>query len=212
MQQSVSPLALVIPALDPTPALAALLRELLPRWTGPAVVVDDGSCAAARLVFADAGRLGAVVLYHGGNRGKGAALKTALRYCRAAWPGLAGCVTADADGQHTAADILRVADALRGAPGRLVLGCRDFSDPCVPARSRLGNRMTCAALRLLCGIRLPDTQTGLRGIPAAPPTASGRWTAARPGSGSSPPTTPGRPRAGSNTTCCPTCCRSRPPS
>ncbi|HJD21392.1 MAG TPA: glycosyltransferase [Candidatus Gemmiger faecigallinarum] len=152
MQQSVSPLALVIPALDPTPALAALLRELLPRWTGPAVVVDDGSCAAARPVFADAGRLGAVVLYHGGNRGKGAALKTALRYCRAAWPGLAGCVTADADGQHTAADILRVADALRGAPGRLVLGClllAAAAGVCALTRCRMEEGLPAAVLGLM---------------------------------------------------------------
>lgn len=103
-------LALVIPALDPGPALTQLLE--------------------------------------------------ALR-----WPGLAGCVTADADSQHSAADILRVADALRRRPGSLVLGVRDFSAPGVPLRSRLGNRLTCAAMALCCGIRLTDTQTGLRGIP-----------------------------------------------
>ena len=158
-------LALVIPALDPGRELPGLLARLRPDWAGPVVVVDDGSGRQAQAVFAAAGQLGATVLHHGGNRGKGAALKTALRYCRTAWPGLAGCVTADADGQHSAADILRVADALRSHPGSLVLGVRDFSAPGVPLRSRLGNRLMCGALRLACGLRLADTQTGLRGIP-----------------------------------------------
>lgn len=158
-------LALVIPALDPGRELPGLLARLRPDWAGPVVVVDDGSGRQAQAVFAAAGQLGATVLHHGGNRGKGAALKTALRYCRTAWPGLAGCVTADADGQHSAADILRVADALRSHPGSLVLGVRDFSAPGVPLRSRLGNRLACGALRLACGLRLADTQTGLRGIP-----------------------------------------------
>lgn len=79
-------LALVIPALDPGRELPGLLARLRPDWAGPVVVVDDGSGRQAQAVFAAAGQLGATVLHHGGNRGKGAALKTALRYRRTAWP------------------------------------------------------------------------------------------------------------------------------
>src|SRR5699024_4084491 len=99
-------IALVIPALEPDGRLPALLRALGPDWSGPAVVVDDGSSAAAQPYFAEAERLGATVLRHPANRGKGAALKTAFAHCLAVWPNLLGCVTADADGQHTPADIL----------------------------------------------------------------------------------------------------------
>lgn len=157
--------ALVLPALDPGPALTELLEQLGTMWRGPVVVVDDGSGGQARAIFARAGQLGATVLHHGQNLGKGAALKTAFRYCRTAWPELAGCVTADADGQHTARDIVRTAQALCRHPHSLVLGVRDFSAAGVPARSRLGNRLTRGAMALVCGIRLGDTQTGLRGIP-----------------------------------------------
>ena len=132
-------IALVIPALEPDGRLPVLLRALGPDWSGPAVVVDDGSSAAAQPYFAEAERLGATVLRHPANRGKGAALKTAFAHCLAVWPDLLGCVTADADGQHTPADILRLATALRGRPGILWLGCRDFATPGVPAKSRLGN-------------------------------------------------------------------------
>lgn len=163
--QTIPQIALVIPALEPDGQLPALLRALGPEWHGPAVVVDDGSSPAAQGHFAEAERLGATVLRHPANRGKGAALKTAFAHCLACWPDLLGCVTADADGQHTPADILRLAAALRAEPAALWLGCRDFSAPGVPAKSRLGNALSRAALGPALA-DLPDTQTGLRGIPA----------------------------------------------
>ena len=47
---------------------------------------------------------------------------------------------------------------------QVVLGCRDFDLPGVPARSVAGNKTTSRMFRLY-GIRLSDTQTGLRAIP-----------------------------------------------
>jgi putative flippase GtrA len=78
-------------------------------------------------------------------------------------------VTADADGQHTVHDILRVADALRedaadGVP-TLILGCRAFTGR-VPLRSRAGNAVARGVFRLAAGWALSDTQTGLRGVPS----------------------------------------------
>ena len=46
-----------------------------------------------------------------------------------------------------------------------VLGTRAF-DGSVPLRSRIGNAATVAAVRLLLGLNIQDTQTGLRAIPA----------------------------------------------
>ena len=79
---------------------------------------------------------------------------------------LTGVVTADADGQHHPADIERVAAVLMENPDALVLGCRTF-DNAVPLRSRFGNILTRRLMQLLIGASLQDTQTGLRGIPAA---------------------------------------------
>lgn len=49
---------------------------------------------------------------------------------------------------------------------KVILGCRDFSRPEVPPKSLMGNRITCAVFRVFCGMKLSDTQTGLRAIPA----------------------------------------------
>ena len=73
-------------------------------------------------------------------------------------------MTADADGQHALADVLRIVQALVENPGRLVMGARQF-DTGVPLRSRFGNVVTSCVMRALVGHNLRDTQTGLRGIP-----------------------------------------------
>lgn len=160
-------IALVIPAYEPSGRLAALLEELVLGWPGPIVVVDDGSSASCSVVFDRARALGATVLVHGLNRGKGAALKTAFSYLLEQVPTVAGAVTADADGQHLPADIRAVARELGLHQDSLVLGCRRFDGNGVPARSKLGNNFMLGAMRVLCGVDVSDTQTGLRGLPAS---------------------------------------------
>jgi len=111
---------------------------------------------------------------HSRNRGKGAALRTGFAEIVRRWPS-AAVVTADADGQHTPDDIRRVAAAVDPAHdgdggngvATIVLGARTFTGGAVPARSRVGNVITRGLFRLATGQRLSDTQTGLRGYPAA---------------------------------------------
>lgn len=160
----------LIPAYEPVEHLPELVAAL--RAEDPSLgilVVDDGSGPAFAPVFERVARLGAEVLRHDRNRGKGAALKTGFRHISELHAG-EGVVTADADGQHLAADILAVAadvEAEGERSGRtLVLGCRDFAGG-IPLRSRVGNDIARALFRVAAGWRLSDTQTGLRGAPAA---------------------------------------------
>lgn len=156
----------LIPAYRPTEALAHLVGDLTSRGFGQIIVVDDGSGPSFDPLFRSLLRHPQVTLLrHEINRGKGEALKTALHHLLESHPAAEGAVTADADGQHLPEDIERVARRLAGAGGAtLVLGARTFG-PGVPLRSRLGNLITAAAMRWICGLRLADTQTGLRGIP-----------------------------------------------
>ena len=62
-------------------------------------------------------------------------------------------------------DVCAVAQAALEETDRLVLGVRDLTLPQVPARSKAGNRLSSWAFHTLYGVRLGDTQTGLRGIP-----------------------------------------------
>jgi glycosyltransferase involved in cell wall biosynthesis len=157
----------IIPAYMPSPDLVPLVRTLGELGVPNIVVIDDGSGVACQQTFESLATLPRVtVLHHAANLGKGAALKTGFNYAAFRFPTDIGFVTADADGQHLPEDILRVAGELRRHPESLVMGARQFAAD-VPFRSRVGNIATRRLLRLVGGLKLTDTQTGLRGVPAS---------------------------------------------
>jgi putative flippase GtrA len=156
----------LIPSYQPGSTLADVVRGL--RLDAPrlrVVVVDDGSGPGYDAAFRAAVAEDAEVLRYTGNRGKGHALKTGLRHVLAHYPH-EHVVTADSDGQHSTADILRVAERLEHGDGGLVLGGRRFVGA-VPVRSRFGNAVSRRVFQLASGCAVHDTQTGLRGLPAA---------------------------------------------
>src|SRR5690606_31290079 len=104
---------IVIPAYQPNETLSKLVAQLRAATGRGIVVVNDGSRAELAPVF-DACKAvdGVVVLTHEANRGKGAALKTGLRWLQDRHPEAAGAVTADADGQHEVEDILKLCGKL----------------------------------------------------------------------------------------------------
>ena len=161
-------IGVILPSLNPMPAFDQVVDSLAEMGFSPIVLVDDGSAAPYRQRFTQAAQRHPQcrVLRHDVNRGKGAALKTALDYLRTHCPDCTGAVTVDGDGQHRPLDVLRCAAGI-GAPDVVIMGSRDFSGPEIPAKSRWGNRITRGVFRLFCGLRLSDTQTGLRGFPAA---------------------------------------------
>lgn len=150
----------LIPAYNPDEKLLALLPKLKERFSR-IVIVDDGS-VKGREIFPQAEKYVEKILVHERNRGKGAALKTGFAYLGDS----TDVITADSDGQHTPEDIAKVAEGLRNHRDGLVLGVRSFSGK-VPLRSRFGNWWTRLFFFLMTGLMIRDTQTGLRGIPAA---------------------------------------------
>ena len=160
-------MAVVLPSLDPDRKFLKVVDGLVDAGFDRIVVVNDGSGADRAHFFAEAaGRPGCTVLTHEVNRGKGRALKTAFDYIRKTLPDVRGVITIDGDGQHLTEDIIACGQKMLANPDSVVLGCRDFSLPGVPPRSVAGNRTTSRLFRVFFGIRLSDTQTGLRAIPA----------------------------------------------
>lgn len=154
----------LIPAYKPDDRLIELTREL--RGQGLEVMlVDDGGQQTYAPIFESCRALGAQVAVHAVNMGKGRALKTGINAAMLAWPDLTGIVTADADGQHTPADILRLIEAMGEHPDTLILGSREFTGGNVPFKSRWGNRITRFVYALASGVHVRDTQTGLRALP-----------------------------------------------
>ena len=166
MTESLAGVSVVIPAYKPDEKLLTLIDELTAVGFSDIIVVDDGGGRDFAPIFESvAKRPSCTVLTHEINRGKGAALRTALTFFAETRKDFSCLVTADADGQHLPEDIKSCALKTLET-GKVILGSRNFSEAGIPKRSRMGNKATSIVFRLFFGMKISDTQTGLRGFPA----------------------------------------------
>ena len=149
----------IIPVYQPDNRLIEITDQL---WADGCriIVIDDGSGAQYRHIFEKLNDI-CIVLHHRENRGKGAAIKTGLAYVKGEiWDSdVIGVM--DADGQHLTQDMQKLLEYAGKHRKTLVLGTRTVG-PEMPLRSRLGNRITRTVFRLVSGVKVSDTQTGLR--------------------------------------------------
>ena len=159
-------ISVILPSLNPNDQMIGVVRGLIDEGFTDIIIVNDGSNEEHMEPFRCVAEYPEVTLLtHEVNRGKGRGLKTAFAYCRDNRPDIDGVVTVDGDGQHTPKDIMACCLAMADHPGEVILGCRDFTRKDIPWKSSVGNNITKVVFRLMCGIRLSDTQTGLRVIP-----------------------------------------------
>jgi len=142
---------------------AKVIRDVVASVTRdgwPTVVVDDGSRDATQ---AEAKLGGAVALRHTINRGQGAALQTGITY--ALRHGARYIVTFDADGQHDAADIPLLIDAL--ADHDIALGSRFLGKVEGASARRMAMLRTATKVsNKMSGMKLTDSHCGLRAFRA----------------------------------------------
>lgn len=160
-------ITVVIPSLDPDDKLLTVIQGVREKGFSDILLVDDGTCPEKQHFFETAqAEYGCELLHHPKNLGKGRALKTAFEWLLKNRPDMVGCVTIDGDNQHHPDDIAACVERMQGIEGDvLVLGVRDFNTENVPPKSRFGNKCTSFVFRAFCGLRVSDTQTGLRVFP-----------------------------------------------
>ncbi len=160
-------IVIIIPAYNPDEKLLKHLRNIKEAGFRRVLLVNDGSeknteiFVCAKKEFGE----GLIVLKHSVNLGQGRAYKTALNYYIENYRDTLGVVECDADGQHHIDDVRRCADLLIHNPEKFILGVRNFDQKGIPFRSRFGNKLTNFMFRFFCGMRIKDTQTGLKGFP-----------------------------------------------
>ncbi len=157
----------LIPSLHPNHLLTEYVDHLTQKGFTSILIVDDGSGPDRKYqdIFEELNsRVNCTVIGYPENHGKGYALKHGMAYIQQHYPNAPGVVTADSDGQHTAPDVMKLAQRLTEKQDSLLIGSRDFShrNKNIPFKSRAGNRLTSFFYMLLYGQWLPDTQTGLR--------------------------------------------------
>lgn len=155
----------IIPTLNPNTKILDEFLDKLTKEFDNVLVYDDGCREEYKDYFKKIEKKGITVLHHYINLGKGRAMKDAFNYLLNEYPNLKGVVTADSDGQHSVKDIKRCAKEVLKHQDSLILGCRNFDAKNVPRRNKFGNKTTRNVLKLFVGIKVTDTQTGLRGLP-----------------------------------------------
>ena len=148
--------AVIIPALNAERTIARVVVDAR-RQLEPVLVIDDGSTDATGEV---ARAVGAAVLRHDVNRGKGAALKTGFAW--ALEQGFDGVITLDADGQHLAGEIPKFVEAREETKADLIIGGRAHLFHGMLPRRRNANRFSAWSISIASGRRITDSQSGFR--------------------------------------------------
>lgn len=110
---------ILIPAYNPDNKLIRLVHELI-FLKIPIVVVNDGSDKYFNYIFEIIkSKLRVKVINHEINWGKGAALKTGIKYIMENYKECIGIFTAD--GQHLPKDIIKIEYCISKTPNSLIL-------------------------------------------------------------------------------------------
>ncbi len=160
MQEHKPKLLVIIPAFNEEANVGAVVRDV--RESVPdadIVVIDDGSDDATA---AAAGRAGANVLRLPYNMGIGAAMQTGYRY--ASLGGYDVAVQVDADGQHPADEITRLAGPVLTGMADMAVGSRFLSDGNYrPSLARsAGMSIFSRVVSAIIKVRMTDTTSGFR--------------------------------------------------
>jgi glycosyltransferase involved in cell wall biosynthesis len=145
--------SVVIPAFEEATAVGVVIESLraIAPWR-EILVIDDGSVDETAAVADSAG---ARVIKHPYNKGNGAAVKTGIRHASGEY-----VLIVDADGQHSAADALRLVGFL--GEYDLVVGTRTGSTQQASTARHIGNSALNWVAGYLTGREIPDLTSGLR--------------------------------------------------
>lgn len=161
MNQQFNTILVVIPAYNEEESIIEVIKSLKREFLSNILVIDDGSDDETVIRVQ---REGIKILSHPLNLGKGAALKTGFQYFLQT--DFQYLITCDADGQHLAADVKKIADILQKNQYNVILGSRFLKGKNsreVPFIRIIYNQVANKVNSIINGVKFSDTQCGLRG-------------------------------------------------
>ncbi len=159
--------SVILPSYNPSDKLVQAVNTLSDAGFNDIIVINDGSDEKHICYFNEVkSNPHVTVIDHEKNMGKGRALKTGFEYFLKNRKDKFGVVTTDDDLQHNCSNIIQCAKEMEEC-GTAVFGARNFKSKNIPPKSRIGNNITSFTFKFLCGIKITDTQTGLRALPSS---------------------------------------------
>lgn len=160
--KAVNRVCIVIPAYNEGTVIESVVKDILLKlkktnYEYTVVVVNDGSkdntSKQARLG-------GATVIDHILNTGAGGATATGLSYANQ--NNFDFAVTMDADGQHLASDVIKGISVAKNSNVDLLIGSRLIDTAGMSKVKVLGNKGLSVITKILFGVDVTDSQSGLR--------------------------------------------------
>ena len=149
---------IIIPAYNEEKSIGNVIDQCRKHFFGQIVVINDGSTDGTKHI---ARKQGVKVISHTKNCGLGAATRTGLQH--AFEMGADVAIKIDADGQHSAKDIMNVFNPIQYNEADVVFGSRFMGglQYKMPLYRSIGNRFFTWLVRMMTGLKITDGQTGL---------------------------------------------------
>lgn len=153
----------VLPAFNEEISIGSIVL-LTKSYADNVIVIDDGSSDRTSEI---AQTVGAEVIVHETNKGKGEALKTGFMV--AASEGADVIVTMDSDGQHNPEDIPKLVFPIIKGEADMVNGSRYLNniDVNTPIYRRVGQTILDKFTNINSGLKITDSQSGFRAFAAS---------------------------------------------
>ena len=153
----------IVPAYNESQVIAVVIKKAKKTFAKAEgfdidiVVVNDGS---RDKTSSEAKKGGAIVVDHILNSGAGGATLTGLAYARKHKYDIAA--TMDADGQHAPEDVIKGIKKIDKSPSGLLIGSRLIDSEGMSKTKVLGNKGLSLITKVLFGVNVTDSQSGLR--------------------------------------------------
>jgi glycosyltransferase involved in cell wall biosynthesis len=148
-------LSVIVPVYNEAKTIKQVIEKILAvPIEKEIIVVDDSSTDNTVKILRDLRYENLKVIYHGSNRGKGAAVRTGLENAAGEF-----VIVQDADFEYDPEDYLKLMDAIQKGAGDLILGARFTEGYHGMKIPKAGNRFLTGLMNKLFGVKLNDCFT-----------------------------------------------------
>ena len=158
-------ISVIIPLSAPDEATAGYIEDLIKNKIEDIILVA-GNEKAHREFTEKAALRSEVTVICAKKPGRGAAIREAFRFLSENRKDTDGAICCTEDGRYPYEALDICIKAFEENPGCVICGARDLENENAPAKKRAGSKISSLIYRFATGIRLKDTQSSLRLIPA----------------------------------------------